>query len=68
MYYRPGARRAGREAMNSLHWITLFLIALDILLTMGKYDAWSTPDLFFTCASTFALIAAEVVRNLKRKP
>ena len=54
--------------MNSLHWITLFLIALDILLTMGKYDAWSTPDLFFRCASTFALIAAEVVRNLKRKP
>ena len=52
--------------MNSLHWITLLLIALDIP-AMRKYGIWSTPDLFFTCASTFALIAAEVVRNLKGK-
>ena len=53
--------------MNSLHWLTLFLIIFSVA-AQHEYDAWSTPDLFFTCATTFALIAAEVVRNLKRKP
>ena len=53
--------------MNSLHWIAFAFFVVSVLLACA--NEWFEEEIaaFFYRYATIALIAAEVVRNLKGK-
>ena len=53
--------------MNSLHWLAVVFFLLVVLAQLTQ-ELWSLQGVYFQSVCAAALIAAEVVRNLKSKP